>query len=231
VCGRFLLAAPPAAPGDPVAEAVASLAGIYAGSRLKTEGEIFPTNVCPVLVARGRAGGQSGIRDGGLPGARLAAKPGGGPGPALEARAMLWGFPGRWPKAKTLINARCETADSLPTWRNPLAYGRCLIPAAGFFEWSESGGARRKYLITLPGGEGLFLAGISWDFGWDCGGWPPQEWPERFAIVTTEANGALWDIHERMPVVVRRREAGRWLGRGYAKLFSQDGVELERREL
>jgi len=34
-----------------------------------------------------------------------------------------------------MINARCETLDQKPSFKQLLSSGRCLVPADGFFEW------------------------------------------------------------------------------------------------
>lgn len=97
-------------------------------------GEIFPTNVAPLLVAG--AGG-------------------------AEARLMAWGFP-RFQGPGVIINARAETAMEKPLFRNSLERRRCVVPSTGFFEWKhEDGRAKKdKYLITLPGESALWMAGF-----------------------------------------------------------------------
>lgn len=110
---------------------------IYIGSSelkaMKT-GEIFPTNIVPVL-----AGGEAG----------------------RSARLMAWGFPGFNDKG-VIINARAETALEKPMFRNSLQNRRCVIPSTGFYEWKHDGGKakKEKYLIRLPGEDMLYMAGF-----------------------------------------------------------------------
>jgi putative SOS response-associated peptidase YedK len=41
-------------------------------------------------------------------------------------------------KGLSTINARAEGIMKSSTWRRPLERRRCLVPASGFYEWSES---------------------------------------------------------------------------------------------
>lgn len=38
-------------------------------------------------------------------------------------------------KGISTINARAESVQKSPTWREPFKKRRCLIPASGFYEW------------------------------------------------------------------------------------------------
>jgi putative SOS response-associated peptidase YedK len=51
-----------------------------------------------------------------------------------------WGLIPFWMKEKPRvphINARAETVDRLPLFREAFAKRRCLIPATGFYEWQQ----------------------------------------------------------------------------------------------
>jgi putative SOS response-associated peptidase YedK len=45
-----------------------------------------------------------------------------------------------------MINARSETADAKPAFRDALRFRRCLIPADVFYEWQKSGSAKQPLL-------------------------------------------------------------------------------------
>ena len=47
-----------------------------------------------------------------------------------------WGYE-RFDKKGLLINARSETVTQKPTFRKDFFERRCLIPANGFYEWTE----------------------------------------------------------------------------------------------
>src|SRR4051794_18925041 len=122
---------------------------------------------------------------------------------------LRWGLmPGRWAeKGRPLINARAESLDAQPAFKESFAERRCLIPADGFYEWLEDGHGKRPVWISRPDGEFFAFAGL----------W--AELPERSGdevihsctIVTCEPNELIRPIHDRMPVVLRPDVEGAWL--------------------
>src|SRR6266853_1652414 len=60
--------------------------------------------------------------------------------PRREMSVMRWGLIPSWAKSLSgppMINARSETAATMPAFRDPMKLRRCLIPADGFYEWSR----------------------------------------------------------------------------------------------
>jgi putative SOS response-associated peptidase YedK len=47
------------------------------------------------------------------------------------------------------INARAETVDTAPSYREGFRKRRCLIPADGFYEWHTIGGAKIPFAIGM----------------------------------------------------------------------------------
>ena len=54
----------------------------------------------------------------------------------LGTELLQWGFPG-FDKGKLLINARAEGVKDRPTFADSYAQRRCVLPAAGFYEWDK----------------------------------------------------------------------------------------------
>lgn len=113
--------------------------------------------------------------------------------------------------AHKMINARGETVDRLPSFRDAYRKRRCLVPADGFFEWQTidpSGkGPKQPYAIRRVDEKPFSFAGIHER-------WQSREGArtiESFAIVTTVANQTLAHIHPRMPVVLDAENGERWL--------------------
>jgi putative SOS response-associated peptidase YedK len=123
---------------------------------------------------------------------------------------MRWGLIPSWAKdpsiGSRMINARAETVAEKPAFRKPLRSQRCLVPASGFFEWKREGGGKTPHFIHLPG-EPLFAFAGLYDVWRD----PDGQVVKSYTILTTEPNDLMADIHNRMPVILRREDEGEWL--------------------
>ena len=124
---------------------------------------------------------------------------------------LQWGLIPFWAKDATigrkLVNARLDSLAEKPAYREAWQRRRCLIPASGFYEWSEpKDGCKRPYFIR-PGSEPLLaLAGL-----WERWRTPAGEKLETCVIVTTDANAQLAPIHDRMPLLIPRDAHALWL--------------------
>ena len=116
----------------------------------------------------------------------------------LTPQILQWGFPG-FDKGKLLINARAESVKDRPTFSRSFEQGRCVLPAAGFYEWDRS---KEKVTFTVPDRPILYLAGI----------WRPYGPEKRFVILTREANASMAPVHDRMPLILTREEVAPWVG-------------------
>ena len=103
-------------------------------------------------------------------------------------------------------NARAETVASKPYFRQAFRTKRCLVLADGFYEWQRTGQGKVPYRIALKTGEPFAFAGI-WSMGHDG---QRRPW-SSFAILTTEANRLVAQIHNRMPVILPPEDEATWL--------------------
>ena len=123
---------------------------------------------------------------------------------------VRWGLLPPWvkdPRAfSLLINARGESVNEKPAFRNAMKRRRCLFPADGFYEWKELGGRKRAYFARAKGGGPLAFAGL-----WETWTGPNGEELETAAIVTTQANAEMAQVHHRAPVIVPPEAFDLWL--------------------
>jgi putative SOS response-associated peptidase YedK len=124
-----------------------------------------------------------------------------------------------------LINARGETAAEKPAFQDAYQQRRCLVPADGYYEWTDraDGEGKQPYRITRADGEPFAMAGLweRWtpttrqaglgDFGRDGTTAAGDDPVETFTILTVEANEFQSQYHHRMPVVLAPDEERAWL--------------------
>jgi putative SOS response-associated peptidase YedK len=126
------------------------------------------------------------------------------------AQRARWGLVNRWARdakrAAQAINAKAETLDKLPSFREAFLQRRCVIPADGFYEWTGPKERRQPFWIHPPSGGLILFAGL-------YESWYPE--PKRgaltFTIVTCAANALIGTIHDRMPVILDERGAEDWM--------------------
>src|ERR1700758_2793576 len=107
------------------------------------------------------------------------------------------------------INAKCETVATLPTFRDAYRARRCILPVDGFFEWKAIKGqkAKQPYAIAMKDGSPFGIGGL-----WENWKDPTSgDWVRTFAIITTDANELVDEIHDRMPLILARTDHNRWL--------------------
>jgi len=132
-------------------------------------------------------------------------------GLARKLESLRWGFVPNWYQEVTggplLINARSETIAKKPAFSNASRARRCLIPCAGFYEWSRDlEGNKIPWFIKRNDNAPMVFGGV----------W--QKWSNESsiiktcAIVTTASNSKLSRIHHRLPLVLERSDWGFWLG-------------------
>ncbi|MGH8614765.1 MAG: SOS response-associated peptidase [Gammaproteobacteria bacterium] len=126
-------------------------------------------------------------------------------GVARDLVSMRWGITPFWSerdrRPPLLINARSETLDRKPSFRDALRRRRCLVPANGFYEWKRSEKPPRPYYISRQDGQAFAFAAI----------WQHEPHPPACALLTQAALGSLCDIHQRMPVILSPEDYSSWL--------------------
>jgi len=104
----------------------------YQSVVLKT-GEIFPTDIAPVLINEQKT---------------------------TQPVLMTWGYP-KWSNSGVVINARAETAAEKPLFRSSIPLRRCIIPSNGFFEWDHGKDhPKTKFLLNQKDTPMLYMAGL-----------------------------------------------------------------------
>lgn len=123
---------------------------------------------------------------------------------------LRWGLVPHWSKGPDarylMINARAETVQDKPAYRDAFRHRRCLIPADGFYEWKPENG-KQPYFIHRKDVGPMAFAGL-WEH------WRSLETGQVIdscAIIVTDANALMRPIHHRMPVILEPGDFGRWL--------------------
>lgn len=122
-------------------------------------------------------------------------------------RMMKWGLVPSWAADETigskLSNARAETVDTKPSFKQSFLQRRCIIPADGFYEWDP---AKIPHRICSSGMRPMGFGGL-----WDQWRLPDGDILETFCILTVPSAKSIQNIHSRMPVVLREKDFDFWL--------------------
>jgi putative SOS response-associated peptidase YedK len=133
--------------------------------------------------------------------------------PHRDLSLVRWGLIPSWAKdasgAAGMINARSETAATLPAFRDAVKSRRCLIPADGFYEWKKTGKSKHPYCFELNDGDLFAFAGF-----WDRWKDPSGQWVKSCSILTTTPNALTSAVHDRMPAILDPDPYDLWLDPG-----------------
>ena len=142
----------------------------------------------------------------------------------VRLEEMRWGMIPPWARDKSigakLANARAETVDEKPSFRQPFRRRRCLLPVDGYYEWESRPSGKQPVYYSMRDGDLFCLAGL-----WETWTTPEQtDEPElpglgqsqaetlcTFTVVTTTPNRLAKRVHDRMPVIVHPADYGNWL--------------------
>ena len=116
---------------------------------------------------------------------------------SAEMAGLRWSWPG--PAGRPVYNFRSEG--------HRLATGRCLIPADGFYEFTDpeppapKRAKKVKWLFTMVDEPVFAIAGL----------WRPSDRGEAFAMLTCEPGPDVAPYHSRKVVVLGPNAWARWL--------------------
>ncbi|MFT4010505.1 MAG: SOS response-associated peptidase [Nocardioidaceae bacterium] len=143
--------------------------------------------------------------------------------PERQLRTLRWGLVPFWAKnpgiGNKMINARMETVAEKPAFKQAFAKRRCLLPADGYYEWYETGQqtkagkpVKQPYFIRSKDGTPLAMAGLYEIWRDPARG---DDDPRRFlwsaTVLTTTAEDAVGQVHDRMPLLVDPARWADWL--------------------
>lgn len=107
------------------------------------------------------------------------------------------------------INARSETVFEKSSFKEAYKQRRCLIPLNGYFEWKKDAGSKtsKPHFIVSSSGNYFVFAGIY------------ESWYDNTqgksiltcALLTTEPNEKIAELHDRMPVILEQHQWELWL--------------------
>ena len=175
MCGRYFIDDTMSAVA--LQEIIDSLNRHSNADQVKTSGEIFPTDTVPI-IANNHAMSPS-------------------------AFAMSWGY--TLPDGKRIINARSESAEQKPMFRDGMAQRRCIVPATNYFEWERSGKSKTKYAIRPKADGVMYMAGI----------YRIEKGRPVFTILTRDPADSISFIHNRMPVLLPAEIVRDWINPAY----------------
>lgn len=114
----------------------------------------------------------------------------------LVLSKLFWGIVSK--DKKLIINARVESVKEKTMFSESIRNRRCILPAAGFYEWDAN---KTKYMFKRADEKSIYLAGF----------YDLNENRDSFVILTTAANASMKPVHDRMPVMIDKRNLSDYL--------------------
>lgn len=103
---------------------------------------------------------------------------------------MRWGYQ-KWDSKQVIINARSESVQDSPFFREDLKLRRCIIKAEGFYEWDQD---KQKHLIKPKDEDAFYMAGVY-----------TNETDPRFAILTQASRENFSQVYHRIPLMISKK--------------------------
>ncbi len=146
---------------------------------------------------------------------------------------MRWGLiPRWWPKPikelkAAMFNARAETVETKPFFRDAFKRTRCLIPVSGYYEWQDTQGGKQPWYFTARDGSPAPTAAGLWDE------WKNRETGEKLkscTMIITEPNAFVAEVHDRVLALLAEKDFEPWLsGEAGAELLKPAADDLLQR--
>ena len=128
---------------------------------------------------------------------------------------LFWGITSQ--DKKLIINARAESATEKTMFSESIKNRRCILPAAGFYEWDAG---KTKFIFKRTDEKPIYLAGF----------YDLSENRDSFVILTTAANASMKPVHDRMPVMIDKENVRDYLNNTLAamEMINKPMPELDR---
>ena len=118
---------------------------------------------------------------------------------------MRWGLTPSWAKddsySSKLINARLETINVKPSFRNLISTNRCIVLANGYYEWLIVDNKKEPYFIYDRESSITTMAGL----------WSTWEDITSFTIITKKSDLSISHLHHRMPLIIQEENIQHYL--------------------
>lgn len=120
--------------------------------------------------------------------------------PHLET--AVWGLTPWWEMKQKLPFLTIENLATKKTFHRLVKEHRCLMPATGFYEWRGAAGHKEPFYFFRTDHKPFAFAALSQR---------NEAGDLECALLTTQANQTVAQIHTRMPVMLSGAAARHWL--------------------
>jgi putative SOS response-associated peptidase YedK len=117
-----------------------------------------------------------------------------------------WSKPLKEPRPRDLQCTRRDRDDKAGLSR-AVPEKRCLMPVSGYYEWQDTPNGKQPWYFTARDGSPVLTIAGLWD-----------EWKSRetgdvksCAMIITEPNEFVAEVHDRMPVLLKPDQFEHWL--------------------
>lgn len=131
---------------------------------------------------------------------------------------LRWGLVPSWAKdekmAGKMINARSETLLEKASFQSLIHRKRCIVPADSFYEWKIVNGKKQPMRFMMREEDIFSLAGLYDTWINPANG----KKVSTCTIITTSPNPLVAEVHNRMPVILKKQDEAKWLDRNYTSI-------------